>query len=113
MYNIPQSLLDKVRRAMRLEEEDFNIYLDSLEIEAKAYVKNLLYLDFETLEEENKNILISFYMQYALYSKIEKDEISQDKLEFLNSYINGFNAKVEKVEKDKLNQKKGGGVVFI
>ena len=31
MYNIPQSLLDRVKRAMKMEEEDFKTYLSSLE----------------------------------------------------------------------------------
>lgn len=113
MYNIPQSLLDRVKRAMKMEEEDFKTYLSSLETEAGVYVKNLLYVDFNSLDEENRKIFISFYLQYALYSKIEKDEISQDKLDFLHTYINGFNERVEKLEKDKINKQTGGGVTFL
>ena len=58
MYNIPQSLLDRVKRAMKMEEEDFKTYLSSLETEAGVYVKNLLYVDFNSLDEENKKIFI-------------------------------------------------------
>lgn len=111
--NIPLSLLERVKRAMRMEENDFEEYLDSLEKEAVAYVKNLLFRDFEELEQENKDIFISFYIQYALYAKIEKDEISRDKLDFLNSYIDGFNTKSERMEKEKLNKISGGGVKFL
>lgn len=111
--NIPQSLLDKVKRAMRVEENEFLEYLELLEKEAIAYVKNLIYKDFDKLEQENKNIFIGFYIQYALYAKIEKDEISRDKLEFLNSYIEGFNLRSERMEKEELNKKSGGVVKFI
>lgn len=113
MYVIPQTLLDRVKRAMKLEEKDFKIYISSLELEARVYVKNLLYVDFDSLDPANKSIFISFYLQYALYSKIEKDEISQDKLDFLHTYINGFNSRVEKLEKDKINSQTGGGVSFL
>ncbi len=109
-YNIPQTLLDRVKRAMRMEDEDFKAYLSTLETEATAYSKSLLYTSFDDLDKEVKNILITFYMQYALYAKIEKDEISQDKLEFLNSYIAGHNDKFEKNKLDTANSKK---VVFI
>lgn len=111
--NIPLSLLDRVKKAMRMEESDFKEYLDGLEKEGIAYVKNLLFRDFEELAQENKDIFISFYIQYALYAKIEKDEISRDKLDFLNSYIEGFNIKSERMEKDKLNKISGGGIKFV
>lgn len=110
--NIPKSLLDKVKRAMKLEDKEFEEYLEVLKIEAGAYVKNLLYVDYDSLDEENKSIFISFYTNYALYAKIEKDEISQDKLEFLHSYIDGFNSKTEKFEKSKINTLTGG-MTFI
>lgn len=106
--NIPKSLLDKVQRAMRMEDADFEEYLEILKCEAQAYVKNLLYVDFDSLDETSKDIFIVFYMQYALYAKIEKDEISQDKLDFLNSYIEGYNSKTEKFEKSKISTLSGG-----
>ncbi len=98
-YTIPQGLLDKVKRLMRLNDEEFETYLASLEMEAKAYVMGLLYVDYDTLDSETQKIMNSFYLQYALYSKLEKDEISQDKLDFLNNYIQGYNSKLEKTGK--------------
>ncbi|PID67415.1 MAG: hypothetical protein CR959_00315 [Fusobacteriales bacterium] len=107
---IPQTLLEKVRRAMRLEETEFEEYVESLEAEALAYIGSLLYTDVDKIDDEIKKIMIGFYLQYALYSKLEKDEISQDKLDFLNSYITGFNDKTERVNKTNGTQR---GVKFI
>lgn len=101
-YTIPQGLLDRVKRLMKLEDDEYNEYLSSLELEAQAYIKGLLYIEYDNLDDEIKKIMVSFYIQYALYSKLEKDEISQDKLDFLNNYIQGYNSKIEKTGKDDL-----------
>lgn len=111
-YNIPQSILDKVKWLMGLEDDDFTGYLEGLEQEAKAYIKGLLYVDIDTLDEETVSIMVSFYMQYALYSKIEKEEISKDKLDFLISYIDGYNSRLEKLDNGKI-RKPGEGVTFL
>lgn len=112
-YTIPQTLLDKVKRAMRMEEIEFNEYLISLEQEALAYIESLIYADVNSLNNEVKKIMISFYIQYALYSKLEKDEISQDKLNFLDNYIAGYNDKLEKETQRKKIDGNNRGVKIL
>lgn len=103
-YNIPESLLSKVQKIMRMENDEFEEYLKTLLEECKAYSKGLLLVDYDKLDNSIKEILNTFYMQYALYAKIEKDEISQDKLVILNHYISGLNSKEEKIKSENKNK---------
>ena len=104
--NIPETILNKVRIAMKLQPEAFESYLKDLEAEGKVYVKSFI-LDQEA-EETVINLCVQLYVQYQLFSKIEYEEISQDKLETLHSIINTQNSVYQ-----KKNQLLAKGARFI
>lgn len=87
--NIPEVILKKVRVATRLQEEEFNAYLELLQKEGDTYCRTFLITD--EVEQTVLNLCVELYVQYQLFSKIEYEDISKDKLDTLHSIINSFN----------------------
>lgn len=104
--NIPEIVLKKVQVAMRLQPDEFQQYLKSLEKESKVYVKHFFIVD--EVEEEVMKLCVDLQVQYTLFSKIEYESIAEDKLHTLHNIINSFNETYE-----KKNPAKRGGVTFI
>lgn len=92
--NIPKSILEKSRLANKMTEEDFKNYLENLENEGKAYIDN--FLKDKNIKSEILELCINLYLEYSIFSKIEYEDISRDKLNLLHNIIKELNEKYEK-----------------
>lgn len=95
-YNIPQTIHDKIMKRMRVtDEEEYSEYLKGLEVEASTYISTKSIFPYEKIEEKQLEMFRGLYIQYTMFSKVEKEEIAQDKINLLNELIEALNVKHE------------------
>lgn len=95
-------------RKYGIEEQNYKEMLESLSSEAITFLGMKIHKDLE-LEEKEFNLLRSLYVQYSLFSKMENEEIAQDKMDLLIGTINSINSRYKK-ELEKNNSFLGIGV---
>lgn len=91
--NIPDTILKKARIANRMTEEEFATYLEQLQEEGRTYCLN--FFTTEDVEESLLKLCTEHYVQYTIFSKIEYEEVSRDKLDTLHSIIVAYNKNYE------------------
>lgn len=108
-YNIPRTIHEKVMKRMKVEnEEEYSEYLKSLEEEACTYISTKVIFPYEEIDVKQLEMFKGLYIQYTMFSKVEKEEVAQDKIVVLNELLESLNIK-NGIKKDSVKK----GVNFL
>lgn len=101
--DIPSNLQYQIKKIFGEESE---AYIDGLQLEADVYLKMNLNDDV-ILEENERSLAISLFVEYRMFSKVGSDSVAIDKIRTLNSLLDRVNEKFKDKRAETRTTKKG------
>ncbi|MGL5950234.1 MAG: hypothetical protein ACRCZH_02280, partial [Cetobacterium sp.] len=81
--DIPSNLQYQIKKILG---DGHEAYIEGLQLEADVYLKMNLN-DEVTLEENERLLAVSLFVEYRMFSKVGSDSVATDKIRTLNSLL--------------------------